>query len=151
MTSPRTSPLRYRAFAAAVAILGICTIPGFAQSPDVVVQWNNAVLQGVRDSKLGPPMVARALYIVHNCIYDAWAAYDRTAAGTMFARALRRPRSERTLANKNQAISFAAYRAAVDLFPDDKITVFDRLMVSLGYDINDNSTDITTPTGIGNV
>ena len=83
MTSPRTSPLRYRAFAAAVAILGICTIPGFAQSPDVVVQWNAAVLQGVGDSKLGPPMVARALFIVHNCIYDAWAAYSRTAVGTV--------------------------------------------------------------------
>jgi len=151
MTSPRTSPLRYRAFAAAVAILGICTIPGFAQSPDVVVQWNAAVLQGVGDSKLGPPMVARALFIVHNCIYDAWAAYSRTAVGTVFGRSLRRPKSERTHANKNQAISFAAYRAAVDLFPGDKTTVFDPLMAGLGYDINDTSTDLRTPTGIGNV
>src|SRR5712692_1315839 len=151
MTSPRTSYFRYRAFAVALAILGICTIPGLAQSPDVVVQWNDAALQGVRDSKLGPPMVARALFIVHNCIYDAWAAYSGTAVGTVFGRSLRRPKSERTLANKNQAISFAAYRAAVDLFPGDKGAVLDALMASLGYDINDNSTDTTTATGIGNV
>jgi hypothetical protein len=31
-------------------------------------------------------MVARALFIVHNCMYDAWAAYDRTAVGTVFGR-----------------------------------------------------------------
>src|SRR5207302_4048582 len=134
MTSPRTSPLRYRAFAAAVAILGICTIPGFAQSPDVVVQWNAAVLQGVGDSKLGPPMVARALFIVHNCIYDAWAAYSRTAVGTVFGRSLRRPKSEGTHANKNQGIRFAGDRAAVGLFAGEKRIAFGPTIAGLGYD-----------------
>src|SRR5882672_2532835 len=151
MASPRISFFRYREVAVALAILSICTILGLAQSPNVVVQWNNAALQGVRDSKLGPPMVARALFIVHNCIYDAWAAYDKRALGTVFGAFLRRPHSERTLANKNQAISFAAYRAAADLFPGDKTTVFDPLMASLGYDSNDSSTNTQTPSGIGNM
>ena len=152
MTNPCTCRFRLRnAVAVALAILSICALPTLAQSPNVVVQWNDAALQGVRDSKIGPPMVARALFIVHNCVYDAWAAYARTAVGTVFGGSLRRPKSERTLANKNQAISFAAYRAAVDLFPGDKGVVFDALMASLGYDINDNSTDTTTATGIGNV
>jgi hypothetical protein len=152
MENPRTCRFRNRSsFAIAFAIVCTCTIPAFAQQPNVVIQWNNAALQGVRDSKLGPPMVARALFIVHNCIYDAWAAYDRRALGTVFGGSLRRPKSERTLANESQAISFAAYRAAVDLFPVDKTSVFDPLMASLGYDINDNSTDTTSPTGIGNV
>jgi hypothetical protein len=44
-------------------------------SDNVVVRWNAAALQGVRDSRIGPPMVARALAIVHTCIFDAWAAY----------------------------------------------------------------------------
>jgi hypothetical protein len=39
----------------------------------------------------------------------------------------------------------------VDLFPSDKASVFDPLMAELGYDINDTSTDVTTPSGIGNV
>ncbi|HEX9598791.1 MAG TPA: vanadium-dependent haloperoxidase [Gaiellaceae bacterium] len=116
----------------------------------VVLRWNAAAVQGVRDSRLGPPMVARALSIVHTCIYDAWAAYDRAAAGTQFGRAFKRPPAERTPANKQRAISFAAYRAAVDLFPGDKATVFDPLMAALGYDPADRSTDPTTPTGIGN-
>jgi hypothetical protein len=121
------------------------------RAPDgVVLQWNNAVLQGVRDSRLGPPMVARALAIVHTSIYDAWSAYDRVAAGTQLGGALRRPPSERTPRNKRTAISFAAYRAAVDLFPASKTTVFDPLMASLGYDPSDRSADVTTPIGIGN-
>src|SRR6266571_1491700 len=54
----------------------------------VVLRWNEAALQGVRDSKLGPPMVARALAIIHTCAYDAWAAYDHHALGTRFGDAL---------------------------------------------------------------
>src|SRR3989442_11467323 len=81
----------------------------------VVVLWNEALLQGVRESKLGPPMVARALAIAHTCLFDAWAAYDKVAVGTRLGGSLRRPSNERTLANKSKATSFAAYRAAVDL------------------------------------
>src|SRR5260370_20912955 len=35
--------------------------PGITIGAQVVLLWNEAALQGVRDSKLGPPMVARAL------------------------------------------------------------------------------------------
>ena len=118
---------------------------------NVVIQWNQAALQGVRDSKPGPPMVARALAIVHTCIYDAWAAYDKRALGTELGDSLRQPRSERTQANKNEAISFAAYRASVDLFPVDEKQVFRPLMEKLGYDPDDTSTDPHTPTGVGNL
>src|SRR5713226_7276758 len=113
-------------------------------TPNVVIQWNNATLQGVRDSKIGPPMVARALAIVHTCIYDAWTTYDQRALGTQLGGSLRQHPSRRSKANKNKAVSFAAYRAAVDLFPGDKSTVFDPLMAKLGYDPTDTSTDTTT-------
>jgi hypothetical protein len=111
----------------------------------VVVRWNDALLQGVRGSKLGPPMVSRALAVAHTCAYDAWAAYDRAALATQVGGALRQPVAERTLANKQKAISFAVYRAAVDLFPDSKTTVFDPLMVELGYD----SVDTSGAAGVG--
>src|ERR1700724_5974 len=75
------------------------------ETPNVVIQWNNAALQGVRDAKLGPPMVARALAIVHTCIYDAWAAYDKDALGTQLGGRLRQHPSQRHLANQNKAIS----------------------------------------------
>src|SRR6202790_3144976 len=134
----RTGPRVPRLALALVAVLSVALCPMAAWSedgltPNVVIQWNNAALQGVRDSHLGPPMVARALAIVHTCIFDASGDYDNRAHGTQFGGHLRRSKSERTLANKNEAISFAAYRALVDLFALDKASVFDRLMASLGY------------------
>lgn len=62
-------------------------------------------------------MVARALAIVHTCIYDAWAAYDNKAVGVHWHGDLRRPANERRLASIVEAISYAAYRCAADLFP----------------------------------
>ncbi|HET7209076.1 MAG TPA: hypothetical protein VFI95_21040, partial [Terriglobales bacterium] len=118
---------------------------------NVVIGWDSAALQGIRDSKLGAPLIARALAVVHSCMYDAWAAYDEKAVGTQLSGALRRPPSERTLVSKEQAISYAAYRALVDVLPADKDSVYIPLMKQLGYDPNDDSTDIETPTGIGNV
>src|SRR5207249_5386613 len=64
-----------------------------------------------------PPMVSRALAIVHTAIFDAWAAYHPEAVGTRYGAALRRPAAEHTLANKTEAISYAAYRVLVDLYP----------------------------------
>ncbi len=138
----------------AIALVATVMTPALSWSqvtPNVVIQWNNALLQGVRDSKIGPPMVARALAIGHTCMFDAWAAYDSKAVGTMYGGSLRRPASEATNANKDKAISYAAYRAALDLFASDQATVFDPLMASLGYDPTDTSTDTTKPQGIGNV
>src|SRR5438874_13658532 len=100
-------------------------------SPNVAIQWNQAALQGVRDSKLGPPMVSRALAIVHTCMYDAWAAYDPLALGTRFGGMLRQAQTGRTAANRAEAVSFAAFRALSDLFPEDENTVFRPLMERL--------------------
>jgi hypothetical protein len=107
--------------------------PAQANHDDVVLQWNSAVLQAVRVSTLGPPMTARALAIVHTCMYDAWAAYDPVAFGTRYAGTLRRPAGERTADNKAAAISYAAYRAATDLLPA-QASDFASLMARLGYD-----------------
>jgi hypothetical protein len=120
-------------------------------SPNVAIRWDYAALQGIRDTKFGAPVVARVLAIVHTCIYDAWAAYDERGDGTQLVAALRRPVSERTLANKERAVSYAAYRALVDVLPVDTNSIYMPLMKELGYDPSDDSTDIETPTGIGNV
>jgi hypothetical protein len=121
------------------------------RSGSVVLRWNAAALQCVRESRLGPPMVARALAIVHTCVYDAWAAYDRVAVGTRLGHELRVTPSRRTLANKSEAISFAAYRSLLDLFPASRGTVLDPLMAELGYDPGDESTSAGAPAGVGNL
>jgi hypothetical protein len=147
----RRTALKWGALAAAAPALGGLPLDALAAGDNVVLLWNGAALQGVRDSKLGPPMVARALAVFHTCIFDAWAAYDHRAVGTRLGGALRRPPREGTLANINTAISFAAYRAAVDLFPGDRASVFDPLMRRLGYDPANTTDDIAAPEGVGNV
>ena len=134
---------------AVVSCVCISAVP--AGPSKVAIRWNNAALQGIRDAKGGAPIVARALAIVHTCTYEAWAAYDERAVGTQLSGALRRPGSERTLENKEKAISYAAYRALVDVLPADTEPLYKPLMKQLGYDPDDNSTDIETPAGIGNV
>src|SRR4051794_41171511 len=139
-----------KALAACFVILSPAAAGAQEGSPNVAIQWNQAALQGVRDSNLGPPMVSRALAIVHTCMYDAWAAYDPLALGTQFGEALRQPRIARTPQGRSEAISFAAFRALTDLFPQDESTVFGPLMQRLGYNPSDRSTDPTTPSGVGN-
>src|SRR6267378_6444664 len=120
-----------------------------ATTDNVAIQWDNAALQAIRVAKPGPPIVARALAIVHTAMYDGWAAYDDRAVGTRLGGSLRRPGVERTLVNKNEAVSFAAYRALVDLFPA-QTPAFSDVMANLGYGPANGSTDITTPAGVGN-
>ena len=116
---------------------------------NVVLQWNAAALQAIRDTAPAPPVAARALAITHTAMFDAWAAYDRNAVGTQLGGELRRPAAERTLENKQEAISYGAYRALVDLFPT-RVADFDALMDALGYDPANTSTDVGAPAGIGN-
>jgi hypothetical protein len=139
------------AFIACICFAALPTMPADRRYVDLVQRWNNISLQGVRDSKMGAPMAARALAILHTCMFDAWAAYDERAVGTQFRDALRRPPNERTNSNKERAVSYAAYRALSDVLPTDTDTLYKPLMEQLGFDPNDNSTDIETPTGIGNV
>jgi len=117
---------------------------------NAVLQWNNVALQAIRDTHPGPPIVARALFVLQTCEFDAWAAYDGKAVGTRLNGQLRRPPRERTDANKTQAVSYGAYRALVDLFPSRKAD-FDAKMVEMGYDPANVSTDTATPAGVGNV
>lgn len=62
------------AWVAALLVSGSFWIhsPGSAAPGDnVVLRWNDAALQAVRESRMGPPMVARALAVIHTCIFDA--------------------------------------------------------------------------------
>jgi hypothetical protein len=102
-------------------------------SGNAVIVWNQAALEAVRRTRLGPPMVARAVQILHTAIYDAWAAYDHRAVGTRLGDLLRRPPAERSEDAKQEAVSFAAYHALVDLFPTQR-DLFVAVMDRLGYD-----------------
>jgi hypothetical protein len=104
------------------------------------------LLQAVRALPPGPTVTARAIGVLHTAIFDAWAAYDPKATGTRLGRTLRRPPREHTLANKSKAISFAAYKTLVDLFPARQFD-FAEQMAFLGYAVN--GSDTSTPATVG--
>jgi hypothetical protein len=136
-----------------------------------VSDWNAAALAEVRLSRSlrnGPPIVARALAIMHTCVYDAWAAYDAVAVGTTdTAGSRRRPQHERTDENKAKAISFAAYRCLRNLYPDGSLPPplaqpsvrLNAMLESLGHSLKETcDTDEKcraekpeTAAGIGNI
>jgi hypothetical protein len=124
--------------------------PARAAGDNLVLVWNEETLESIRRLPPGPTAAARALAIVHTAIYDAWAAYDPLAVGTRLGAKLRQPESERTQANKDKAVSFAAYLALTDLFPARQAT-FDQRMATLGYatDGSDTSTAATVGTVAG--
>jgi hypothetical protein len=126
-------------------------LDAYGPRPDdnVVLRWDEQTLAAIRALKTGPTINARALAVVHTAIYDAWAAYDATAVGTRLGGSLRRPAAERTLAYKSMAISYAAYRALLNLFPA-KAGDFTAFMTAIGYDPNDTTTDPASPAGVGN-
>jgi hypothetical protein len=115
----------------------------------VVIDWNNTALQAVQEEHMGPSQTARALAMAHTCMYNAWAPYDSAAAGTMSVTDFRRPVNEHTISNKTKALSYAAYRCLTDLFPR-RHSLFRAKMLALGYDPEDTSSDLSTPSGIGN-
>ncbi len=88
------------------------------------------------------------LAMVDTAMYDAWTAYSKKAI-PLYDSGVKRRSSSGTDANKIKAISYAAYRVEVDLFPSFQ-TSANNLMASLEFDPNDTSTDPTTPMGIGN-
>lgn len=106
--------------------------PVVAASDTIVVQWNQALLQAVRNTRFAPMLTARALAITHTCMYDAWAAYDPVADGVYWQTELRQPPGEHVQTNKAEASSFAAHAALTDLFPSQAV-IFDTLLASLGY------------------
>jgi hypothetical protein len=117
---------------------------------NVALQWNDVTVFAIKTASAAPTVASRALFMVHSAIYNAWTLYDSTAVGTLPATLSRVPEGNRTPLNKNTAISYAAYRTLLDLFPSQRAMLEGRL-ADLGYNPNNASTDPSTPVGIGNL
>ncbi|HSK37361.1 MAG TPA: hypothetical protein VLA80_11550, partial [Actinomycetota bacterium] len=118
---------------------------------NAVLQWNEELLECIRATKPGPTVVARALFVVSAAGYDAWAAYDAKAVPTIRTGFTRRPSSQRTLANKTAAVSYAAHRALAYLAGNDPFQPcrpeLDARLASMGLSLAEatSSSPATTP------
>ncbi|EDX82796.1 hypothetical protein S7335_1099 [Synechococcus sp. PCC 7335] len=121
-------------------------------SPTVSVRWDRVVQNAVINTGVGPTIASRAYAIMHTAMYDAWSAYSTDAVSTQTGDSLQRPASEHTDANKTEAMSFAAYRVLLELFPEAETSLlFDNLMTELGFNTGNKTVDPSTAAGIGNL
>ena len=93
-------------------------------------------------------LVLRVTTLITNSWFDAIAPYHPTAVGVN-SRLGRRPAGESTNYNKNVAMLYASYRVLNNLLPQHSAT-WRAMLASHGFDPDDDSTDLTTPVGIGN-
>lgn len=145
-------------------------LPAFAQSAiseipldqnkqSVASLWVSQVLNAVSSpegSFVGPTGASRAYGILGTTMYDAWSAFEQQPTSALYLDGLidfdlQRPQAENTLTNKQEAVSYAAFRVLNDIFTAPNLQAsFAQEMLDLGLNPNDNSLDLTTPSGIGN-
>jgi PAP2 superfamily len=121
------------------------------QKNNAVLRWNALLIQAVKATNMKPPIVARAIAMVHTAMYDAWAHYDKKAMSVYILTLKKADSTTHSLENRQKALSFAAFRVLLDLFPKkgqplEQQTLFTALMVEYGYDYtNESKYDAATP------
>ena len=118
----------------------------------VARQWNELMLEAIRHDLARPTIHARNLYHVSAAMWDAWAAYDPHAKPVLNHEHLG---TINPLADRNEAISYAAYRILSWRFKNspgavNALASFDAKMAALGYDKNFTSTAGNSPAALGN-
>src|SRR5690606_33851422 len=121
---------------------------------NVAYQWAHMIVEGTANDtekfKPRPTVSSRFLALMFTSIFDAWTRFDDKATPLYLKDVERRPENERTLKNKEIAISYAAYKTLKEYYFTDSL-MFSNKMKELGLDPNNNSLDPTTPEGIGNL
>src|SRR3954466_4938007 len=82
--------------------------------PDMVIKWNDVVLEAIRQDRTAPPVAARNMAIVHVAIYDAVMAIERTHQPYLVD--LEAPPG----ISAEAAVAGAAHRTLVALYPKQR-------------------------------
>ncbi len=121
---------------------------------NMAYKWGKIALEATANDtgrfKPRPTVTSRILALIFTSVYDAWTRYDEVASPVYLSGVERRPETERTQANKETAISYAAYRAMMEYFWADS-SLWKQQMTELGFDPENRSLDPATPEGIGNL
>lgn len=123
-------------------------------SNNIAYQWGKVSLECTANDterfKPRPTVTSRILGLIWTSVFDAWSRYDDKATPFYLTHVDRQSESERTLKNKEIAISYAAYRSMLEYYFSDSLLLRNK-MIELGLDPDDESEDPTTPVGIGNL
>jgi hypothetical protein len=136
-----------------------------AQEYSVARQWDEVVLQAIRNDNARPTIHARNLFHIHAAMYDAWALFDDTAKTYLIGQNLNGFNSafngfaepENIQIAREKAISYAAYRMLINRYqfsPNwiNTLTMANFVMLGLGNSTAITSTDYSDgdPAKLGN-
>ena len=131
----------------------------------VAREWNEALLEAIRNDFARPTVHARNLFHTSVLMYDAWAVYDETAETYFLGKDINgftcpydgMSVPEDIRAAQEETMSYAAYRLLKHRFrfspgAFDTQPLLDTLMMDLGYDLEFFSTDYSdgSPAALGN-
>jgi hypothetical protein len=129
-------------------------IPEPRGAENIVYRWAKVALYATANNTDAfnprPTVTSRYLGLIFISAFDAWSRYDDNAIPVYFTDVDRRPADDRTLRNKEIAVSYAFYRALSTYYYSDT-AYFRSYMQSLGLDPDDDSTDPSSPSGVGNL
>jgi uncharacterized protein DUF6851/type IX secretion system substrate protein len=147
-----------------LAVLAVLSFNSSFGQHSVARQWNEVLLEAIREDYARPTIHARNLYHISAAMYDAWAAYDDYADTYFLGNTINQFNFpfekglliEDTEAVREEAVSYAAYRLLMHRFEHSPGAVttlerFDELLSTLGYDKTITTIDYSTSAaGLGN-
>jgi hypothetical protein len=141
---------------AAVADGGAAACPAAVvaagKGQSIARRWNEQMLAAIRRDLPRPTVHARNLFHVSAAMWDAWSAYDKTAAGVF----VRERHTAADVASARQAaISFASFRVLSHRYANaiggaTSVACFRAVMADLGYDADDDHDTGDDPIAVGN-
>ena len=120
---------------AIVAVLILSMQALSARAASIVTEWLDQVVPDANEVAWEPTVGARFVALVYTAMYDAWAAYDPVAVGSVTGSALKGQGGTSNEANKREALSHAAYAVLWTLVPQHRHALAE-WMQALGYDPN---------------
>ena len=138
----------HRSLLRSALLLALGLTAAVSAPASVVRDWNETLLEAVRENAPRPTVVSRTLFMSSAAAFDAWAAYDpRALAATPANRSLRRPPTEHSEANRRIAVSHAMFQLLLHAYPNERPR-FEARMRALGLDPLFTATDPGTPAGL---
>ena len=123
-------------------------------SNNLAYKWGKIILEATANDterfRPRPTVTSRMLGLINTAVFDAWSRFDGKALPVYLRNVDRVSENNRTLKNKEKAISYAAYHAMITYFFSDSV-MLRKKMKEFGYDPDNNSLDPLTPEGIGNL
>ncbi|TRX60174.1 T9SS type A sorting domain-containing protein [Fulvivirga sp. M361] len=140
---------------------------GYSSSAQHTVarMWNEVLLEGIRNDFARPTVHARNLFHISAAMYDCWSVYDPGSVNFFLGRSIGGFKIDfdgvslpsNIAEAQKEALSYASYRLITHRFKNspgsvETNTLANDLMITLGYNINEESQDYTSgsPAALGN-